>query len=436
MSNKASQELSALMDRFKILPWVICAVGALFYAYEYVLRIAPNVMSTQLMQYYGVNGLALGNLAAFYYYAYTPMQLPVGVLMDRFGPRRLLTLACLLCAFGAYLFAGSHFLTIAKLGRFFAGFGSAFAFVGVLKLATIWLPPNRFAFISGFTSALGAIGAVFGEIFLTYWVDTVGWRSSVALSAVVGVFLSVIIFMVIKDGHHREIEEGTHEPLDLPQITRGFMRILTNGQIWLAGLIGCLLYMPSSVFAEMWGKAYLEGAHHLSSEDAASGVALVFLGFALGGPLFGWWSDTIKKRKLPIILGAFLATCFLSIVIYVPDLPKTLLYSLLFAFGVSYGAQVIVFPIGRELSAPQLAGTAIAVTNMIVMLGGVVFQPAVGGLLDWVWNGALVNNVPFYTPQNFRFALSVLPISLALSGLLTFFVRETHAKVGEYHHEG
>ena len=120
-----------------VLPWVICGLGALFYCYEYLLRISPSVMMSDLMQAYHINATVFGNLAAFYYYAYTPMQLPVGILMDRYGPRRLLTFACLACALGSYLFAHAFHIELAQIGRFMVGFGSAFAFVGVLKLATI-----------------------------------------------------------------------------------------------------------------------------------------------------------------------------------------------------------------------------------------------------------------------------------------------------------
>ncbi len=115
---------------------IICAIGALFYCYEFILRIVPGVLQSELSAAFGnVSASTFGQIAALYYFAYSPMQLPVGMLMDRFGPRRLLTLACLCCTLGSYLFSYSTFLWIAGMGRFLVGFGSAFAFVGVLSLA-------------------------------------------------------------------------------------------------------------------------------------------------------------------------------------------------------------------------------------------------------------------------------------------------------------
>lgn len=148
-------------------PWLVCMLGALFYCYEYYLRIAPSVMTADLMRAFAISAAALGNLTAFYYYAYTPMQLPVGILMDRYGPRRLLVIAVLCCALGSYLFTQTSHIGIAQLGRFLVGFGSAFAFVGVLKLSALWLAPERFAFMSGFATTLGMLGAVIGDISLS-----------------------------------------------------------------------------------------------------------------------------------------------------------------------------------------------------------------------------------------------------------------------------
>ena len=125
-NNQLKAKKSFFMHLF---PWLICALGAAFYIYEYVLRITPGVITHELMAYFSINALVVSNLAAFYYYAYTPMQLPVGVLMDRFGPRWLLTFACLCCVIGSYMFGATTHLTVASVGRFLIGLGSAFALV-------------------------------------------------------------------------------------------------------------------------------------------------------------------------------------------------------------------------------------------------------------------------------------------------------------------
>lgn len=418
----------------KAMPWVFCILGAAFYFYEYLLRVAPSVMTTDLMMSYHISAAALGNLTAFYYYIYSPMQIPVGVLMDRYGPRNLLTLAGLSCAVGTYLFASSYSLFVAEIGRFMVGFGSAFAFVGVLKLATIWLPPERFAMISGTTMALGQVGAMTGAIALTSLVTSEGWKLASYITAVIGVVLTLFLYFIIRDrragkAEHKSIAEGGE--MTLKAVIYGMFQLLRNPQIWLNGLIGCLIYLPTSVFAELWGIPYLKVAYNFSGLHAASVISMIFLGWATGGPIVGWTSDRIRQRRLPITVGSVVAAVLLSMVFFLPNFPAKLLGPTFFVFGVFSSTQVIAFPIGREISPRKLAGTALALTNMLVMMGGMLFQPLVGVLLDMNWSGKIVHGVHVYAVADYQSALAVLPFGLVLAVVLSFFLRETHCKVFE-----
>lgn len=410
-----------------VLPWLICALGGLFYVYEYVLRITPGVITGELMQYFNINALMVSNLAAFYYYAYTPMQLPVGILMDRFGPRKLLSVACLLCAFGSYLFASTPHFMLAGIGRFFVGFGSAFAFVGVLKLAAIWLPEDRFAFISGLTSALGALGAAVGMVVMQLIVNHVSWQRMIDITGFLGLILAVLLFLVIRDRPKRIL--GQYETIHWREVLLGFYKILKNPAIWITGFVGCLLYLPASVFAELWGKTFLMSTHHMTADEAVFGVSLVFVGFAIGGPFFGYFSDKIKNRRWPIFTGACTAACLFFLLLYLPmDFNHTLLFGLLFCFGAAYGAQVIVFAISREISPIASAATALAVTNMIVMLSGSIFETVVGEFLKQGWGHHFHHGIPVYSATDFQSALLVIPFGLLLGAVLILFVKETHAQ--------
>lgn len=408
------------------LPWIICGVAALYYAYEYYLRISPSVMSLSLRHYFMINGAEFGNLSAFYYYAYAPMQIPVGIMMDRYGARRLLTFACLLCSVGTLLFVGPGVFAIAALGRFFVGFGSAFAFVGVLKLATVWMPPSRFAMIAGLTSALGAAGAIAGDITLTKLVSVIGWRPTLYSTALLGLVITVLLWVVIRDHPDGEnAEESGAQGVGLRSLLRDLMVILRNKQIWLNGVIGCLLYLPTTTFAELWGIPYLKAAFHFSAEEAAYANSLVFLGFMVGGPIFGAISDRMGNRRRPMLVGSLLAAVIFAMVFYVPSLTQTQVLTLLFLGGVAYSAQVIVFAVGRELSPRKAAGTAIAVTNMMVMLGGFLFQPIIGKILDMTWSGTVIAGVHVFSVANYQVAMLVITVGLLFSSLGILFLRES-----------
>ncbi|MFY7698132.1 MAG: MFS transporter [Legionella sp.] len=420
--------------KYQLIGWLICTLGAVYYSYEYLLRIAPSVMEPALRSHFGLTATGFGFLSAFYYYAYVPMQLPVGVLMDRFGPRRLLTLACLICVIGTFIFAGTTTFWLAATGRFLVGLGSAFAFVGVLKLATIWLPENKLAMVAGMATALGTIGAMLGDNLLGDMVEHMGWQQTVNVSAFFGIGLVFVLWFGIRDQKQQQQQAGTIDSFRKNMIDLGI--IIKNKQIWINGLYGCLVYLPTTVYAELWGIPYLRNAHGLSESAANGANSLLFLGFTIGAPLMGYISDKIRRRKLPMLIGASGAAVIMMLILYLPDLNQRSIGILMFFLGLLYSAQAIVFAVGRELSPNEAAGTAIATTNMIVMIGAMFLQPVVGRLLDWslavrtAGSSILLDSgkvQQLYTASDYQFALSIIPLGILIAAILTFFLRETYA---------
>ena len=423
--------LSENRKSYSIVGWLICGLGALFYSYEYLLRIAPSAMEPALREHFNLSATGFGHISSIYYYAYVLMQLPVGLLLDRYGPRRLLTLACFICIIGTFLFTGTSLFWVAAMGRFLVGLGSAFAFVGVLKLATIWLPENRLALVSGLTSALGTVGAMVGDNFLEVFVEKLGWVKTLNVTGAFGFVLMIALWAGIQDNKGRHRQHGTVSTFKSGLIDLGI--IARNSQMWVNGLYGCLVYLPTSVFAELWGIPYLKHAHGLSAHAAGLANSVLFLGFTIGAPLMGYISDRIERRKLPMLFGASGAVLVMLIILYVPGLTETNIQVLMFILGLLYSAQAIVFAVGRELSPGEAAGTAMAFTNMVVMLGAMLLQPIVGYLLDLSLEhkaGTVTDNVHrIYTTIDYQFALSVVPLGIFIAVLLTFFLKETFAHV-------
>lgn len=400
---------------------LVCAVGAFFYCYEFVLRIIPGALQSELSAAFGhISATTFGQLSALYYFAYSPMQLPVGMLMDRFGPRRLLIFACLCCTLGSWMFADTSSMLIAGSGRFLVGFGSSFAFVGVLSLTLHWLPSRYFSLVAGLITTLGMLGLVYGEVKITHIAVTLGWQHVLRSLVVIGAGLSLLTFLIIRDGPKGYVRHSH----PLPEFFANVWQVLSSPQVWLIGFVGACLYTSLSVFGELWGKTYLEQAHHLSKVEAAQTVSVMFLGWAVGAPVAGFYSDNSGRRVLPLVVGAVLAFICISLVLYLPNLSYGWLNGLLFLYGVFSGTEIIVFIMAKENSGAQLSGTVFAAVNMIVTLGGVVFQPLVGKLLDAFGDHAIVAGEHVYTLANYQIALSVLPISLLLVILLAFFMRD------------
>ncbi|OGV34942.1 MAG: MFS transporter [Legionellales bacterium RIFCSPHIGHO2_12_FULL_35_11] len=422
--------------KMKLTAWFVCSIGAIFYAYEYLLRIAPSAMEIPLRHHFALTATGFGLLSSIYYYAYVPMQVPVGILMDRFGPRRLLTLACFTCAAGAFIFSSTNMFNVAICGRLIVGIGSAFAYVGVLKLATIWFPENKLAMIAGLTAALGTIGAMIGDNVMDKIIMLSGWQQTIIWIGIIGLILTVIIWFSIHD-HKRDLESGG--TIDtFKRNMYDLIIILKTKQMWLNGLFGCLIYLPTTVFAELWGIPYLENAHGLSASDAGFANSLVFCGFMIGAPLMGYISDKLSRRVLPMTIGSIGAAIIMLVILYVPIPSIKLLNICMFVLGLLYSCQAIVFAIGRELSPNEAAGTAFAVTNMLVMLGAMFLQPLVGKMLDYsfisrtppaVLEGLSKQNVSLlYSAADYKFAISIIPIGIVIAAILTFFIKETYAE--------
>ncbi|MDP1604119.1 MAG: MFS transporter [Legionella sp.] len=400
---------------------IVCAIGAFFYCYEFVLRIIPGALQTELSAAFGhISATTFGQLSAFYYFAYSPMQMPVGMLMDRYGPRRLLTFACLCCTLGSWMFTNTSSMLIAGSGRFLVGFGSSFAFVGVLSLAMRWLPRRYFSLVAGLITTLGMLGLVYGEVKITDIAVTVGWEHVLWLMVTIGAILTAIIFIVVRDGPKGHV---THKH-PLPEFFANVWHVLSSPQVWLIGFVGACLYTSLSVFGELWGKSYLEQAHHLTKVEAARTISAMFLGWAVGAPIAGYFSDSTGRRVLPLVTGAVLGLICISLVLYYPGLSYVSLNILLFLYGVFSATEIIVFIMAKENSGAQLSGTVFAAVNMIVTLGGVIFQPLVGKLLDTFGDSHIVAGEHIYTVVDYQLALSILPISLLMVTILAFFMKD------------
>ncbi|MEM1058124.1 MAG: MFS transporter [Verrucomicrobiota bacterium] len=417
------------------LAWIIVSLAALFYTYEFALRIVPSVMEEELMANFKILAGGFGLLSAAYYFVYTPMQLPVGMLMDIFGPRRLLTSATLVCAVGIFLFAATDVLGIAVVGRCLMGLGSAFAFIGAMKLAAIWFPPHRFALFSGLISSLGMVGAMVGDNTLAVMVTDLGWRETCYTLGILGVVLGVAIGLVVHDRPPEGYHVPQHHSVDtsVRVLWISFWKVASRAQTWKTGLAGSIMFLPISVIGSLWGPPLMESIDPgMPLVEATAVTTMVFLGYALGSPAIGHLSDHFRNRKLPMVIGSIGATASFATLVLMPGLPVWLMYVLSFLTGLFGSAQALVFVAGREANRADAAGTTIAMVNMLVTFGGMLFQPIVGYLLQWqqaTYGGAVTQGAEvFYTAEQFRWAILPIIVLMVLNILLVFWIKETRAR--------
>ena len=400
-----------------LLGW---ATGAMFFFYAWVLRVAPSVMIEELMRDFAVGAGVLGHLSAAYFYGYAGMQIPVGLLLDRFGPRRLMAVAALVCAAGCILFATSDTLTAATAGRLLIGASAAFSLVGSMAVAGQWFPANQFAILSGLSMAMGMAGGVFGQAPLRLAVEASDWRTTTLLLAAGGVALALAAWATVRDRWRGSGGVGN--------ALSGLRIVLRHRQTWLIALTGLGTSAPLLAFASLWGVPFLETAYGLTRTAAAGLTSTVFIGWGVGAPLAGWLSDRIGRRRPPLIAGLAVETAALAALVYIPGLPMPVLAALCFVVGFCGSAQIVCFALVRENHATTLSGTAIGFLNGMVTGAGALFQPLVGALLDLAWTGETALGVRVYDPGAYRLAFASLIVCCLVGFLCLLAVRETYCR--------
>lgn len=413
--------------------WFIWGCAALFYGYQFMLRVSPGVMAEDLMVSFDVDACALGALTAFYYNTYSALQIPVGTLMDRFKPRRMLTFAAVLCGFGTLIFSSADSLPIAAFGRALIGAGSAFAFLSCLKIGTLWFPSDKLPLVVGMTVLLGTLGGSAGYP-MGWLVQTYGWRYSLWLVAFVGFALAFLGWAVVRDKAPESLEEEilkSHgDRVEPPQkgIVLTVIEVIRRPQSWFIALYGAFMYVPLSGFADLWGPPFLMSVYHLEKTTAGAAIAAMYVGIGAGSALFPLLLRRIKAYKPTIFISAFGALIFFSAAIYLAHMPFWALIGFLFLTGLFLGGQFIAFSMTCALNPLSASATAGGFHNMICMLSGVVFQPVIGYLLDYSWQKTYINGVRAYTPFDYTFALSSISISLVLACLIVLLIEEKYAK--------
>lgn len=403
--------------------WAAFALGTLFFGYAFVQRVAPSVMTGELMRDLAVGGAALGGLSAFYFYTYAGIQLPVGMLIDRFGPRKLLSAALILCALASIAFAWSETLLAASLSRGLIGGTVAFGFVGTLTIATYWFPPSRFAMLSGIVLAVGMLGAIAGQAPLRILVEGLGWRHSMLTLAIIGVLLGVLLYLIVPN----RPATPSGQPASRGLLT-GLKDVAANPQSWLCAMVG---FGPTSTllaFSSLWAVPWLSTVRDLPVAEAAAIASVVFLGWAVGAPSLGWVSDHLGRRKPVILAGLTLSLGALVIIIFGGIQNKAALISLFFINGIGSSAMVVSFGAVRELNRPENSATALGLMNMFVVGSGAILQPLIGWLLDLNWAGQSADGARIYDASAYAIAFTTIIAANVLGLACAFGLRETYCR--------
>jgi MFS family permease len=413
------------------LAWSVWGLGALLYLIGFYLRVAPAVITDQLMLEFAITGAALGNLSAFYFYSYVAMQIPTGMIADRWGPRRLLTVGAGVAALGTALFAFAPTIFWANMGRLLIGASVAVAFVSMLKLASHWFAPKQYALASGMALLMGVVGGVVAGVPLRFLVETFGWRPVMGVSAALTAVLCVVTWLRVRDDPvergYASHYQGAHGAHGSQSVLRGLMEVLSYRNIWILTAVPIGFSGAVLTFAGLWGVPFLRQVHGLDPKAAAAITSILLVAWALGGPILGSWSERMQMRKPLYLIASGVALLGWSAIIFLP-LPLWALVVLLIPTGFASGNIIIGFAWAKESVPLRLVGTASGFCNMGPLLGGMLLQPAMGWILDQRWNGALAGGVRIYDAGAYRAGFTLLFATMVLAAFILILAKDSHCR--------
>jgi predicted MFS family arabinose efflux permease len=387
------------MSRFANVRRAVFGLALASFVLSFVHRTAPAAISGELTRAFSISGTVLGTLAATYFYVYTLLQVPVGVLADTLGPRKLLAGGAAIAAAGSLLFALAPVWEVAAVGRTLVGIGVSVAFISILKVSAVWFEPQRFATLNGVTMFVGNLGAVVAGAPLAWLVTQTSWRNVFVGLAILSALLAIVTWWRVRD---RPEDSGFPPVNRLPPAARvpwmrAVGRVLANPATWPAFMVNVGVGGSYLAFGGLWAVPFMQQAYGLSKVDAAQHSSLLLLGTAIGSLAIGLVSDFFGSRKgvMRVFVIAY-ALSWMPWLVHV-QWPQWATLAWFLLMGLLIPGFTLSWTIAKEANPPQFSGIATSVVNVGIFLGTGILQPWVGWVLDrarasdaaTAWNGGI-----------------------------------------------
>ena len=416
-------EASASQQRRRNL---VLAIVVATYALSFFQRFAPAGIASDLVAAFNTSASSLGALAATYFYVYTVMQVPTGILVDTLGPRRILLIGGVVGSAGSLMFALASGLELALVGRTLIGLGVSVTFIAMLKIIALSFDERRFATLVGLAMLIGNFGSVLAGAPLSWLAQQTSWRHIFVALAGVSLLLGVACWILLREQPTVAGQPDTKPSFDRSLILSGLVSVLKNRDNWPTVCVNFGICGSFFAFAGLWATPFLTQAHGLTRAAAANHVSLYFVGFALGCVFMGALSDRLGKRKPVLIVTSHLYLLIWLLLLWDLALPLLASYALFTLMGLVTAGFTLTWACAKEVNAPQLSGISTSVTNMAGFLAGAVLQPLVGWVMDQRWQGGLTSTgARLFTADDYHAGLLLLTAVAAFGALASWWIRET-----------
>lgn len=397
------------------------AAAAFFLSFFH--RVAPGAIAGELTRTFDMSSAMLGTLAATYFYVYTVMQLPTGVLVDTLGPRRILTAGGIIAGVGSMMFGVAESVAMAAVGRTLAGLGVSVAFISLLKLNANWFEERRFATASGAAQVIGISGAFLATAPLAWFVTLVSWRSVFVAVGIVSLLVAGLTLILVRDHPQEHAMRRAAAPFS-EHWYHGLGEVLRNRATWPCFWVNFGISGSYMSFIGLWAVPFLSRVYDMSTVAASRHTSVMLIAFAASVVGVGALSDHIRRRR-PLILVSTLMylACWGVWLSGAVASGSGATYVICALMGFSVTGFTLSWACAKEVNRPRYSGVATSLANTGGFLAAGMLQPLVGWVLD---SGGGAGRP--YTPGSFRPALFVLASFTLIGFIGALYIRETRCR--------
>lgn len=395
------------MSNSRFVAWSVWLIASIFYAYQYILRVMPNIIMDDIMINFKVDATAFGQFSGVYYIGYSLMHLPIGIMLDRYGPRKVMTVCILLSVIGLLPIIYADNFIYPVIGRAIMGIGSSAAILGTFKIIRISFSEKLFPRMLSFSVTIGLIGAIYGGGPVSYMCEHLQYKTVIQIFAFMGVILALITYLIVPN-----IEVSKSD-----EVLSNIKYVLTNKKVILSCIFAGLMIGPIEGFADVWGARFLTNLYGIDGELAASYTSMIFVGMCFGAPVLTFIAEKTGNYIVSIIGAGFFMMLIFALLISNLLSHKMIVISFTMV-GVCCAYQILAIYKASTYVEEKVVGLTTAVANMIIMSFGYAFHSAIGKIID-IYGGAKDVNA-------FTKGISIIPICLAIGvlGFIGLYIEE------------
>lgn len=378
----------------------------MFYCYQYVLRSIPNIISIDIMHQYKIGAVEFSSFASIYYAGYIIVHIPIGTMLSKFGVKKILPICIIFTAIGLLPLAYcNRCWTAVIIGRGLIGVGSSAAIIGALQIFRI-IFPNKFSIMLGMMVSLGLLTVVYSGSPISRLIAIVGINVTAKILFYLGIVLAILTYFLIPYTNHMTSKSNS--------MIVSIKAIIQNSKILTASLLAGFMVGPLEGFADAWGSIFMITVYGIEKSLADSIILSIFLGMCFGSMILPYLAERTKMYfGTTIVSGVIMLLCFIFILNGSATV-DILYYTCMFVGFFSAYQVVIITKITTFVSKEQ-SSIAAAIANMIIMACGLIFHKFIGIMLNWQWNGTIINGIKTYSSIAFVNSIYIIPMMITIS---------------------